>query len=160
MKDLIIRYAEKEELDAVNRIRKQVNDIHKAGRPDIFRADGWDSIRDLVYRRFEEEGSGLIVAVHGTEIMGFAQVQYIIRPLSAYNKARKIYHIEEFGVDEKYRRMGVASAIIKFAREDAAGRGFPKLELDMWEFNEGALAFYESVGFSTFRRYMECDADI
>ena len=38
MKDLIIRYAEKEELDAVNRIRKQVNDIHKAGRPDIFRA--------------------------------------------------------------------------------------------------------------------------
>ena len=160
MKDLIIRYAEKEELDAVNRIRKQVNDIHKAGRPDIFRADGWDSIRDLVYRRFEEEGSGLIVAVHGTEIMGFAQVQYIIKPLSTYNKARKIYHIEEFGVDEKYRRMGVASAIIKFAREDAARRGFPKLELDMWEFNEGALAFYESAGFSTFRRYMECDADI
>ena len=56
--------------------------------------------------------------------------------------------------------MGVASAIIKFAREDAARRGFPKLELDMWEFNEGALAFYESAGFSTFRRYMECDADI
>ena len=64
MKDLIIRYAEKEELDAVNRIRKQVNDIHTKGRPDIFRADAWDNIRDIVYKRFEEEDSGLIVAVH------------------------------------------------------------------------------------------------
>jgi hypothetical protein len=25
----------------------------------------------------------------------------------------------------------------------------------MWEFNDGAMAFYESVGFNTFRRYME-----
>ena len=25
----------------------------------------------------------------------------------------------------------------------------------MWEFNEGALKFYESIGFTTYRRYME-----
>ena len=25
----------------------------------------------------------------------------------------------------------------------------------MWEFNQGAIAFYESVGFETYRRYME-----
>ena len=30
-----------------------------------------------------------------------------------------------------------------------------KLELDMWEFNDGALKFYESVGFITYRRFME-----
>ena len=29
------------------------------------------------------------------------------------------------------------------------------IELNMWEFNKDALAFYEAVGFSTFRRYME-----
>lgn len=28
-------------------------------------------------------------------------------------------------------------------------------KVDVWEFNEGALEFYESVGFKTYRRYME-----
>ncbi len=35
--DILIRFAEKEELRKVNMIRKQVNDLHLNGRPDIFR---------------------------------------------------------------------------------------------------------------------------
>lgn len=30
-----------------------------------------------------------------------------------------------------------------------------RLELNMWEFNEDALEFHESVGFTTYLRYME-----
>ena len=29
------------------------------------------------------------------------------------------------------------------------------LELNMWEFNRDALAFYEATGFATYRRYRE-----
>ena len=124
--------------------------------PDIFRADAWENIRDIVYKRFADENSGVIVAVMGNEIVGFAQVEYVKRPESPYNREKKFYHIEEFGVDENHRRMGVATALMQFAKQDAVEKGFPKLELDMWQFHEGALAFYESIGFQTFRRYMEC----
>lgn len=34
-------------------------------------------------------------------------------------------------------------------------KGFKRLELNMWEFNQGALEFYEAAGFETYRRYME-----
>jgi GNAT superfamily N-acetyltransferase len=37
----------------------------------------------------------------------------------------------------------------------AKEKGFDRIELNMWEFNRDALAFYESVGFETYRRYME-----
>ena len=43
----------------------------------------------------------------------------------------------------------------------AAGRpetfkpGFDRIELNMWEFNRDALAFYEAAGFVTYRRYLE-----
>lgn len=37
--------------------------------------------------------------------------------------------------------------IIRYAKRE---------ELDMWEFNDGALAFYESAGLKTYRRYREC----
>lgn len=58
-------------------------------------------------------------------------------------------------MDEKFRRKGIVTAIIDFAKKEAKKNGFARLELDMWEFNDSALAFYESVGFTTFRRYME-----
>lgn len=44
---------------------------------------------------------------------------------------------------------------MEFAKEDAKKRGFNRIELNMWEFNESALAFYESIGLKTYRRYME-----
>ena len=65
------------------------------------------------------------------EIVGFAVVQYIVRPESPYNKERKFFHIEEFGVDENYRRKGIATAIIDFVKEDAKKRSFKKIELDV-----------------------------
>ena len=82
-------------------------------------------------------------------------VQYIVRPESPYNKERRYFHIEEFGVDEMHRRKGIATAMMDFIKKDAKNRGFKRIELDMWEFNDDALAFYESAGFKTYRRYME-----
>lgn len=150
-----VRYAKREELESVNKIRKQVNEVHVKGRPDVFREDGWQVIEPLVYKRFDEENSGVIVAAIEEEIVGFAVVQYIVRPESPFKKEQKFFHIEEFGVDENHRRKGIATALINFAKADAKERGFHRVELDMWEFNAGALAFYESVGFRTMRRYME-----
>ena len=155
LENLIIRYAEKEELEAVNKIRKQVNEVHVIGRSDVFREDGWQFIEPFIYTRFDEKNSKVIVADIDGEIVGFAVIQYIVRPESPFSKERRYLHIEEFGVDEKHRRKGIATAIINFAKEDAKKHGLIRIELDMWEFNDGAMAFYESVGFNTFRRYME-----
>lgn len=60
-------------------------------------------------------------------------------------------------VHPAFRRQGVATELITFIREDAKKRGLSRVELNMWEFNEGALAFYEAVGFRTYRRYMELE---
>lgn len=155
MENLVIRYAKREELESVNKLREQVNELHVKGRSDIFRADGWPLIESNIYTRFDEDSSGVIVADMDDEIVGFAVVQYISRPETSFGKARRFYHIEEFGVDENHRRKGIATSLINFAKEDAKKLGFERVELNMWEFNEGALAFYESVGFKTFRRYME-----
>jgi ribosomal protein S18 acetylase RimI-like enzyme len=155
MENLIIRYAEKEELEAVNKIRKQVNDVHVIGCSDVFRADGWQFIEPFVYKRFEEENSNVIVADIDGEIVGFAVIQYIVKPESPFGKERRYVHIEEFGVDKNHRRKGIATAIINFVKEDAKKHGVIRIELDVWEFNDGAMAFYESVGFNTVRRFME-----
>ena len=155
MPDFTVRYAKKSELERVNEIRYQVNRVHSNGRPDIFRDDFCDEMKNIVYKVFENEYSDVIVAVNGDTICGFATVEYIVKEKSPYGLQRKFYRIAEFGVDENFRRMGVATKLINFCKQEAKNRGFDRLELDVWEFNEGAMKFYDSVGFKTYREYKE-----
>ena len=38
---------------------------------------------------------------------------------------------------------------------DAKKRGLSRIELDVWEFNELAIEFYQAVGFRQMRTWME-----
>ena len=156
---VLVRLATFEELPRVNEIRRYVNDVHVAGRPDTFRPGFSRELEQVLYRRFEAENWNILVAVLDGEIAGFASVEYLDRPESPYNRARKMYHVEEFGVDPAFHRRSAATALVEYMKRDAAQRGYPRIELDMWEFNQGALAFYENVGFTTYRRYMELWVD-
>ncbi|MCQ4021474.1 MULTISPECIES: GNAT family N-acetyltransferase [unclassified Ruminococcus] len=153
----MVRYAKFEELGKVNELRKQVNELHCKGRPDIFRGGFCKEMQDIIFAIWENKDTDVIVAVRSGDICGFACVEYITKPLSPYNLERKYYHIVEFGVDKKYRRRGVATEMFEFIKEQAKLKGLDKIELDMWEFNEDALKFYEAIGFKTYRRYMEFD---
>ncbi len=155
--DIITRYAQREDLPRVNELREMVNDVHVNGRPDIFRPGFCDELKERIFSQFERGDADVLIAVAEDLIVGFASVEYVERPLSPYSLPRRFYHIEEFGVDPAYRRSGVASALIEFAKCEATRKGFNRIELDMWTFNESALAFYEAVGFKTYRRYMELD---
>lgn len=79
MPDFTVRYAKKLELERVNEIRYQVNRVHSNGRPDIFRDDFCDEMKNIVYKVFDGENSDVIVAVNGDTICGFATVEYIVK---------------------------------------------------------------------------------
>lgn len=152
---IVVRAARREELDRVNALRRMVNDVHVQGRPDIFRPGFCEELQNHIHAAFDDADSDVVVALAEGEIVGFATVQYIRRPESPYCLARDFYRVEEFGVDARHRRQGVATALVDYMKADARAKGFGRIELDVWAFNEGALAFYESAGFQTYRRYME-----
>lgn len=153
----MVRIAKREDLTRINELRRQVNVLHYEGRPDLFRTGFCDELRDFIYDIWEFDNSDVIAAVRDNVICGFACVEYITQPQSAFKCKRSFYHISEFGVDEDYRRQGVATELFEFIKEHAQSKGLDKIELDVWEFNDTALKFYESMGFGTYRRYMEYD---
>lgn len=152
---ITVRPASRDELERVNELRRQVNDVHVSGRPDIFRPGFTEELRDHIFEQFDSGAYTVFVAEADGTIAGFAVTTVVDKPLSPYNNARRFYRVDEFGVDEAYRRKGVASALVVVMKDDAKAKGLNRIELDMWEFNEGARAFYEAVGFTTYRRYME-----
>ena len=141
----------------MNELRAMVNELHVEGRPDIFRPGFTDELKNYIYQKFDSENSDVIAALINGTIRGFAMVEYIDRPASPYRLSQRSVVIDELGVDTAYRRRGVASALVAFCRQEARRKGFERIELNMWEFNEAALSFYEAVGFRTFRRYLELD---
>lgn len=153
----MVRFARNEDLERVNELRKQVNDVHVEGRPDIFKPGFNEELQNHIYEIWEAEDKDIIVAEREGIVCGFACVQLVDRPENPFMNARKFYAVDEFGVDEAFRRQGVATELMAFIKADAQKKGFAKLELNMWEFNEDARAFYEEVGFQTYRRYMELE---
>ena len=150
-----VRWARENELERVNELRMQVNALHVAGKPEVFKPGFPEELRNYIYAIHKDPEQFITVAVKDGTICGFAVLHHINRPENPFMKERDFLDIDEFCVDEAFRRQGVASEMIDFIREFAKEKGFHRIELNMWEINQDALAFYEAAGFQTFRRYME-----
>ena len=150
-----VRRAREDELERVNELRMQVNILHVAGKPEVFKPGFPEELRNYIYAIHKDPEQFIAVAVKDETICGFAVLHHINKPENPFMKERDFLDIDEFCVDEAFRRQGIASEMIAFIREFAKEKGFHRIELNMWEFNQDALAFYEAAGFQTFRRYME-----
>lgn len=154
-KQIIIRFAKESELVRVNELRKQVNDLHVEGKSEIFRAGFNDELRDFIYKIWKDPEQKIVVAELNGVVCGFAVLHHIHRPENPFMRERDFMDVDEFCVDKEYRRQGIATKMMSFIRNYTKEKGIKRLELNMWEFNQDALAFYEAVGFKTYRRYME-----
>ena len=150
-----VRFAREADLDRVNELRRQVNDLHVAGKPEVFKPGFSDELRDFIHAIWEDPNKEIVVAETDGAVCGFAVLNHIVRPENPFMFERDFLDIDEFCVDEACRRRGAGSAMICFIRDWAKEKGCRRLELNMWEFNHSALAFYEAADFRTYRRYME-----
>lgn len=152
---MTVRLAVETDKAAVNELRRQVMLLHAASGLDFFPSEFSQALADYLDFFFKQEDREVLVAEKNGGIVGFVCLEYVDRPGSAYFMPQKYCHIMELGVDEQCRRQGIGKALFEAVKERAQEKGFARMELNMWEFNEGALKFYESMGFHTFRRYME-----
>ena len=154
----MIRFAKPEEAERINELRRQVNDLHVNGRPHHFKPGFNQELRDYVYMYLAGGIGYAAVDEEDGLIRGMVLVDYIDRPESPYRYAERFVHIAEICVDDHCRRQGIGKGLLDFVKADAKEKGFSRIELDVWAFND-ALAFYEAEGYTVFRRYMELNLD-
>ena len=150
-----IRFAREDELEKINELRRQVNEVHVQGKPEVFKPGFSEELQNYIYSIWEDPEQEIVVADKDGELCGFAILHHIYKPENPFMYVRDFLDIDEFCVDEHHRREGIAMALIDFIKKYAKEKGYTRIELNMWEFNRDALAFYEAAGFETFRRYME-----
>ena len=134
---MIIRPAEEQKLERVNVLRKQVNDLHVEGKPSVFKTNFYDGLSDYIYEIQNDDKKEIIVAINEGEIVGYAVLAQINRAETPFMYERDFLYIDEIGVDKDLRRHGVASEIISYILDYAKDKGFKRVQLKMWKFNQG-----------------------
>ena len=151
----MVRLATEKDIEKVNDLRRQVNELHVLGRPDVFKAGFGKELQNFAYTLMSGENSDILIVERDGVICGMACVDYVCKSETLYGMARKFYHVQEIAVDEAFRRQGVARELFEFIKADAERRSLNKIGLDVWAFNESAIEFYEAMGFKETRIWME-----
>ena len=154
MSEILLREAGLEELPRIAAMKQQIHNVHMNGRPDLFAP--YKDLNDFTAHS-AAKGCSLLLAEAAGEPVGYVMLQYVHRPPSPYMKERKFIHVEEFCVDESHQRTGIGSLLMEALKKLAREKGYPRIELDVWSFNEGARQFYEAAGMKPFRTFMEMD---
>jgi GNAT superfamily N-acetyltransferase len=102
----------------------------------------------------EGENAALLVAEAGGQLVGLAQVAERAVPEFSCVVPRRYAQVESLVVKASHWRQGIGRSLMEEARRWAAGRGLPRVELGVWEFNQGAIAFYEELGYKVAYRKM------
>lgn len=144
----------------IPRLLEMLDDIvalHQQGRPDIFRPGGCrkyteDQLRDLLAA---PDTPIFVAADEQDQVVGyiFAQIhRYHGHPVYA---DRDELYIDDFCVLPSLRGQHVGTQLFSRFRDYAVREGFDAIYLNVWEFNESAVRFYESLGMVTRSRHME-----
>ena len=126
------------------------------GRPDLFREprpgdpEEVERLAAFISEQRRLENATILVARDGDSVLGFVHVD--LRRIAEaatvpFRRARCDAWIRHIAVSKTAHRRGVGRSLNDAAKDWAQERGAADVGLQVWDFNAGASAFFESVGY-------------
>lgn len=137
------RLADEADFEAVNRLARQVHELHVQWRPDLFRSVQYPITFEEFSALLQEQR--LLLAQQNGMVVAyavFAMQQFDVPKLMP----QKSLKLEEICVDEAYRRQGIAKALLQELMRLGRAAGCTDLRLTCDPHNAAGIAFYESLG--------------
>lgn len=154
--EIRIRKAEKKDAPKIAEMLVGIGALHHNGRPDIYKDNLQKYNESDILGILQDETSPVYVAADENDaVAGYAFCQIKEVKESKTLVGRKFMYIDDFCVDEKYRKMHIGQTLMQAVSEEARKMNVSSIELNVWEFNESAIKFYEKCGFNTQKREME-----
>jgi ribosomal protein S18 acetylase RimI-like enzyme len=150
-----IRRATAADYDALCLLFEQADALHRRHLPRIFRQpDGPARDREYLLGLIAAEDAGLFIAEVEGRPVGLICVVLRESPAVPILVPRRYAVVDTVVVDERFRRAGIGRALMEHPAGWAAAQGAESIELNVWEFNREAIAFYERLGYRTASRRM------
>ncbi len=151
----IIRPATPADYESLCAVIEDTDAFHRVAVPRVFKkGDGPPRTREYIEGLIADPNIALLVAEVEGCIAGFVHVLLRESPPLSFFVPRRFAHVDTLGVAEAYRRRGIGRALMAAAEAWALEQGAQDIELQVYEFNEGAQALYRETGYKTTMRRM------
>lgn len=150
-----IRKATAEDYDALCGLFDVVDALHRDNLPHMFqRPPGPVREHDYYLELIANESVGLFVAEVANTLVGFVHAVIRDTPAIPVFVPRRYAIIDSIGVKLELQRHGIGRMLMDTVHKWAIAKGATAIELNVYEFNKTAIAFYEGLGYDTVSRRM------
>jgi ribosomal protein S18 acetylase RimI-like enzyme len=152
--ELVIRRATGADFDQVSRVFSEENRFHADLLPEMLQVADPVMTREWFDAVLAGSEQALFVAEGSGEVVGVLLLRVVASPEDPIFRRRRCVYVDEIAVTRSYQGQGIGRRLMERAGQWAVEQGVNEVWLDVWEANEGALAFYERLGYKTVRRRM------
>lgn len=151
----MIRRALEKDAPKICDLLAQVNEVHYKGRPDIFKLGLKYSVEEVKDILKKEDSPVFVYVDQNDEVLGYVFCLLVKQTnLSLFTDVTTLY-IDDLCVDNAHQRKGIGKRLFEFAVNFAKEKGCYNLTLNVWSCNPTALKFYEALGLSPQKTYLE-----
>jgi len=153
--DCTIRQATQADYSSLCKLFAEADIYHSQSVPHVFRpAGGPARTPEYVADILANENSRLFVAESEGQVIGLVHVDIREAPDHPIMTPRRYAKVDDLVVGKEFRRFGIGQSLMKRAHQWACERGVHEVELNVWEFNQSAIALYEKLGYKAAVRRM------
>ena len=153
--ELSIRKATAEDYHPLCELFNEVDTIHRDSLPHLFqKPDGPVREPDYYGSLLADEAVGLFLAEKGGKLVGFVHAVIRDAPAIPVFVPRRYAIVDSIGVKMGFQNHGVGRMLMDTVHEWARVQGAASIELNVYEFNQKAIGFYQSLGYETLSRKM------
>lgn len=149
---MVIRFMTESDYDAVDRLMKQVHELHVLNRPDLYIPMEHPYSKEEFANLVQNENVSALLAEEDNQVVGICFISMrtktgMVKKITAY--------MDDLCVDAGYRGEGIGKALFLKAEQIVKEKGAERLDLMVWNFNDEAMRFYKSLGMVPQRYILE-----
>jgi len=151
---LTVREANLDDAATIARLSNVVQGLHYGAFPERFHEPDQARVEQVYRQMLASNGTAATAQTRAwlgvddnDEAVGYVLAVLRERPENAFTKAIRWIELDQISVLDDARGLGAGRLLAASVVEWAQGSGVELLELSVWDFNEGARAFFSSLGF-------------
>ena len=156
--DFLVREAVEQDYEGISEIFTEVNVMHSEALPSIFvePEEHEEPARDrkFISDDIANENAALFVAEKDGQIIGIIHVSIRESPDIPIMVKRRYGYVDTIAIANEFRNSGVGKALMREAERWAIQKNVSQLELNVWDFNQNASAFFQKLGYTAARHIM------
>lgn len=155
--NLIVREAVSDDYAGISKLVAEVHSLHVKNRPDVY-ADAHNPLQRGHFDELLNTDNVKVFVTEDTdnkELAAYSIMKIMTTQSISILIHMKIAFIDDFCVGSGYKKKGIGRMLFNYIADYAKSEGVSSLQLVVWEFNKGAIKFYEAMGMKTRNRRME-----